>query len=215
MVAFRGSANGAEWVNNVHLAEWQPVSPIIAGRVHPGFIQSLSEVWKDVAEVIHELCRTHWSELLGGYASGRSIPLCFVGHSRGGAFAVLAGLHALTQFLLPVCVYTFGSPRVGDRDFARAYNTVFHQGGSVHWRFECQGDPVPVFPFVMQAMHTGSLVYLKPGSRIAEILGAERYIGRRIVHSVSMKPSQSHRMTTYLQLLRQTVAIHALPTLPS
>jgi triacylglycerol lipase len=207
VVAFRGSANGAEWANNAHLAEWQPVSPIIAGHVHPGFIGSLSEVWEEVAEAIQGLCQMHLPDLLNGYASGRSVPLCFTGHSRGGALAVLAGLRALTTFVLPVRVVTFGAPRVGDPDFVVAYNEIFHQGESAHWRFECEGDPVPVFPFVLQARHTGSLAYLQRGSRIVEIIGTERHSGRRVLRSASMKSSQYHRMTTYLHLLSQAVTI--------
>jgi hypothetical protein len=215
VVAFRGSANGAEWANNAHLAAWQPVSPMIAGRVHPGFTHSLSEVWDEVAEAIQGLCQTHLPELLSGYAAGRSVPLCFTGHSRGGALAVLAGIRALTTFVLPVRVVTFGAPRVGDIDFAAAYNEIFRQGESAHWRFECEGDPVPVFPFVLQARHTGSLAYLQPGSRIVEIIGAERHAGRRVLRTVSMKSSQYHRMTMYLHLLSQAVAIEIVPTLTS
>ena len=118
----RGSSNGAEWANNAHLAEWQAVSPRVAGRVHPGFIASLSEVWEEVTEAIQGLCQAHLPERLRGYAFGRSVPLCFAGHSRGGALAILAGLRSLTTLMLPVRVVTFGAPRVGDHDFAQAYN---------------------------------------------------------------------------------------------
>lgn len=213
VVVFRGSSNGAEWANNAHPAEWKPVSPIIAGRVHPGFIHSLSEVWEGVENAVRGVCEAHLPELLHAYAAGRSVPLCFTGHSRGGALAVLAGLRSLTTFLLPVQVYTFGAPRVGDSDFVQACNEVLRQGESMHWRFECQGDPIPVLPFVLQAAHTGSLVYLTPGSRTVEILGAERHIGRRLLQTVSIKPSRRHRMLEYLHLLSNAVSVEALRSL--
>lgn len=215
VVGFRGSANGAEWANNAHLAAWQPVSPLIPGRVHPGFAHSLADVWEEIAAAIQGLCQAHLPELLSGYGAGRSVPLCFTGHSRGGALAVLAGLRALTTFVLPVRVVTFGAPRVGDPDFAAACNEVFRQGESAHWRFECEGDPVPVFPFAMQAKHTGTLAYLQRGSRVVEIRGAERQAGRRMLHSASMKPSQYHRMASYLHLLGQAVTIETVSTSPA
>ena len=50
---------------------------------------------------------------------------------------------------------------------------------------------------------------------VVEIVGTERHMGRRVLNSVAMKPSQHHRMTTYLHLLSQAVAIQATPTLTS
>jgi hypothetical protein len=211
VVAFRGSSNGSEWANNAHLAEWRPISPVINGLVHPGFIGSLADVWPSVEATIQVLTEAHRHELSAGYASGRSIPVCMVGHSRGGALAVLAGLRALTTFLLPVNVYTFGAPRVGTSDFAKAFSEVFKSGGSAHWRFECRRDPVPVFPFVLQAMHTGSLAYLTPGSTTVDLVHSERHPADRALRCAVVKPRRHHRMASYLEVLSSAVTVQELP----
>jgi hypothetical protein len=88
---------------------------------------------------------------------------------------------------------------------------VFQSGESAHWRFECQGDPIPVFPFLLQGMHTGSLAYLSAGSSIVDLVRSEQHIGRRAFRSVSTKPTQRHRITFYLNLLTTMVAIRDLP----
>jgi len=214
VVAFRGSSNGFEWANNAHPAEWKQLSPIIGGQVHPGFIASLADVWPDVNESIDGLIRGHLPELLTGYASGRSVPLCMVGHSRGGALAVLAGLRALIEFVLPVHVYSFGAPRVGTSEFARTFSNVFRCGNSAHWRFECKRDPVPVFPFALQAEHTGSLAYLTPGSMTVDLVRTERHAGGRAIRCLAAKPRQNHRMASYLNVLGGVVAVQDLPREP-
>ncbi len=214
VVAFRGSSNGFEWANNAHLAEWKRLSPTVAGLVHPGFIASLEDVWPGVSEKVLSLTQAHMPELMNGYAAGRSVPLCMVGHSRGGALAVLAGLRALIEFLLPVHVYTFGAPRVGTSEFAQAFSEMFRSGDSAHWRFECRRDPIPVFPFMLQAMHTGALAYLTPGSTTIDLVRSERQAGRRAVRCLAAKPRQYHRMASYLELLNKAVAIQDLPAGP-
>jgi predicted lipase len=47
------------------------------------------------------------------------------GHSLGGALATLAALDLQIKFPeLPVTMYNFGSPHVGEIDFVRHYNQV-------------------------------------------------------------------------------------------
>lgn len=207
VVAFRGSSNGSEWLNNAHPAVWQKGSPTTVGKLHPGFSNSFEEIWDDVASCINVLVQSHLSELLTAYSGGQCTPISFTGHSRGGALAVLAGLRGLTTFLLPVSVYTFGAPRVGDRDFAQSYADVFAQADSTHWRFECVGDPVPVFPFALEGTHTGKLVMIDPKSQIVQVVVSEPHAAIRAAHSVSLKPSRPHKMSNYLRVLAEAVAV--------
>lgn len=91
------------------------------GRVHSGFYASLEEMWPAICTRLEPL------------REGRSLWLC--GHSLGGALATLAA-----DRLADVSgVYSFGSPAVGDADFAR------------HWsvpgiRFRNFTDIVPWMP---------------------------------------------------------------------
>ncbi|KAF6035404.1 hypothetical protein EB796_006278 [Bugula neritina] len=65
------------------------------------------------------------------------------GHSLGGAQAQLAAAHLVKDGVVSsdkLHVYTFGSPRVGDKDFAYGYDRLL--GNS--WRVTRKNDPIPL-----------------------------------------------------------------------
>lgn len=64
------------------------------------------------------------------------------GHSLGGAMAILVAEKLLKNGYEKIVVYTFGCPRVGDRDFMFSYRTVVHNVRN-------QGDVVPSLPPAM------------------------------------------------------------------
>lgn len=66
-------------------------------------------------------------------------PLFLTGHSLGGAMAILVAGKLINLGRSPRCVYTFGSPRVGDYVFAQNYEVVAHNVLNA-------GDPVPFAP---------------------------------------------------------------------
>jgi hypothetical protein len=77
------------------------------GRVHLGFSSVLKRTWGSVE---------HLLELVGDR------PLFLTGHSMGGALAVLTACRLARAGKPPVAVYTYGSPRVGDRAFCIGYH---------------------------------------------------------------------------------------------
>jgi triacylglycerol lipase len=102
IVAFRGTEPD-EWQDvltdaNLVLKPWK------TGKVHIGFKLALDAVWPSLLPLLQDL------------SASRSVWFC--GHSLGAALATLAAdLFPGTQ---GVC--TFGSPRIGDRAFAQAFN---------------------------------------------------------------------------------------------
>ncbi len=76
------------------------------GRVHLGFSSVLKRTWGKVEGVL---------EMVGDR------PLFLTGHSMGGALAVLTACRLARAGKPPVAVYTYGSPRVGDRAFCVGY----------------------------------------------------------------------------------------------
>jgi hypothetical protein len=106
VLAFRGS-------DPVTLQTWltDVVVRLVAcdeyvGRVHLGFSSVLRQTWTKVEDVLESV---------------RDRPLFLTGHSMGGALAVLTVCRLATMNRPPVAVYTFGSPRVGDRAFCAGY----------------------------------------------------------------------------------------------
>ncbi len=134
VVAFRGTEVSEVRDILTDLNVFPDAAAEAPGQVHGGFKDALDEVWEDVRG------------LLDKAAASR---VWFTGHSLGGALATLASSrHAGDQG-----VYTFGSPRVGDRDYEAGY-------GEYHYRFVNQNDLVTRVPPGPIFRHVGSLKYI-------------------------------------------------------
>ena len=80
------------------------------------------------------------------------------GHSLGGAMATLAAAELINADEPFLGLYTFGSPRVGDRSFARIFNVEARDRAN---RFQNNNDIVTRVPArLMGYSHVGSLVYI-------------------------------------------------------
>jgi len=127
------------------------------GKVHQGFKMALDEVW--VKEGLLDYLKTK--------DNGRRT-FWFAGHSLGAALGTLAAqrygqVHGL---------YTYGSPRVGDRAFKQAFSVP-------NYRFVNHHDIVAQVPLPPLYRHVGSLKYIDAegllhnspdGGQIGEIL---------------------------------------------
>jgi hypothetical protein len=100
------------------------------GKVHSGFWRGLDTIWDGVLAAVHTILA----------ASGEQ-PLHITGHSKGGGFAHLAAMRLKTAAITPAEVCTFAAPRVGDADFAAAYDQAISA-----FRYEYTDDIVPHLP---------------------------------------------------------------------
>jgi lipase (class 3) len=107
VLAFRGSdpVTLPTWLTDVvvRLVERDEY----AGRVHLGFSSVLRRTWNKVENILEEVADR---------------PLFLTGHSMGGALAVLTACRLAKMSRPPVAIYTFGSPRIGDRTFCGGYS---------------------------------------------------------------------------------------------
>ena len=117
------------------------------GSVHEGFRDALERVWTPLVEKLTPLAasRTVW----------------FSGHSLGAALATLAA----DRFPATAGVCTLGSPRVGDRAFAAAFDARF---GARAARYVNDADIVTHLPttFPLPYQHVGRLRQITPDGRI-------------------------------------------------
>ncbi|CAN8232287.1 unnamed protein product [Cochlearia groenlandica] len=86
------------------------------------------------------------------------------GHSLGGALATLMSLELASSQLaklgaITVTMYNFGSPRVGNKKFAEAYNQKVNDS----WRVVNHRDIIPTVPRLMGYCHVAQPVYLSAG----------------------------------------------------
>ncbi len=105
ILAFRGTQTIEDWLTDIKVR--RVAGPF--GGVHRGFKQALDAVWDEVISVLSDM------------ESSRKV-LWICGHSLGAALATLAAAYLSDTDNEINGVYTFGSPRVGDRDFVDAYD---------------------------------------------------------------------------------------------
>jgi hypothetical protein len=129
----------------------------LPGKVHLGFTRALDRVWDEVRPALAGI-------------SGRVV---FTGHSLGAALATLAA--ALQP---PAHLYTVGSPRVGDAEFAAAVGQRVAATRYVNCcDLVCRVPPRPY-------AHVGRVVYIDRLGRVREapaksVVERDRARGRR------------------------------------
>jgi len=132
VVAFRGSTNIPNWIDNLNFAKKKEYPKCSGCEVHGGFYDAWTSVQDNVVAAVKSEVK-----------SQPSAKIFVTGHSLGAAMAVLAAaeLH-YTQGYPIEAVYTYGEPRVGNTAFKNFYN----QGTHLSWRVTHWQDPVPHLP---------------------------------------------------------------------
>lgn len=142
IVAIKGSNSRSvkNWIINSQFGKRMiPLNMTFRGysnfQVHDGFGKAWQSALRDeMLDAVHELIEKY----------GKEGPLYVTGHSSGGAMAHLAALTFKISLKLPdVRLYTFGSPRVGNEDFAHIIPRLMTET----WRFTHSKDFVPALPF--------------------------------------------------------------------
>ena len=107
-VVFRGTQTPSEWISNMN-AVLKPYEYGGSGNVHDGFV----EIYKSIRESI--------METIGKQGNRRNIYIA--GHSLGAAIATLCVKDIGNDDRNTIKgVYLYGSPRVGDAEYARDYD---------------------------------------------------------------------------------------------
>lgn len=171
-VAFRGTANVENVLSDLSVVlvemPWlEPMTDAVAPAAlkgHAGFVElylSIRPLVLDAATRAHahaHNARAH------AHAHAHAAPTVYVtGHSLGGALATIFAADVAANhppLRSRMCVYSFGSPRVGDEAFARAFDR------SVPRSFRCRNklDLVPRLPLWSPAFrykHVGREVVLR------------------------------------------------------
>jgi hypothetical protein len=134
VLAFRGTQNIGNCLTDADTL-LVPQSPY-PGRVHCGFAEAVEQVWPQVRQLLGtpSHCGALW----------------LTGHSLGAAMATLASVRLTHEGYKVRSVYTYGSPRAGDRLFHDSYCLP-------NYRFVNNNDLVPHLPFRWCYKHVGKL----------------------------------------------------------
>jgi pimeloyl-ACP methyl ester carboxylesterase len=134
-VAFRGTAEYFDYWIDLQEYRTAPYPSCSACLVHSGFLSAWNDVQAEVLSGVRDALRAQ-----------PGARLVVVGHSLGGAVAIIAALHIATAdgSKPPSAVFTFGEPRVGNGVFS-----FFYEGASrmwPSWRVTHAHDLVPHLP---------------------------------------------------------------------
>ena len=111
-MAFRGTRNIKNWVftnANIDMEKYG----CKGCKVHEGFRNLYLGMKEQIILYVRSL-KAFYSDAL----------IVVTGHSLGGAMATLAA-YDLRKLFMPIELINFGSPRVGNKEFAAAFNTLF------------------------------------------------------------------------------------------
>ncbi|CAI8601910.1 unnamed protein product [Vicia faba] len=129
-------------------------------QVHRGFLSAYDSVRTRIISLI---------ELAIGYVDDNSEfthkwQIYMTGHSLGGALAILLALELSSNQLakrgaVSITMYNFGSPRVGNKRFAKVYNKNVKDS----WRIVNHKDIIPTMGRFMSYCHINQPLFLAAG----------------------------------------------------
>lgn len=182
-----------EWSDIKADASIDLVEPLVGeGQVHRGFKWYTDLVWPDI--YMHIL-QSH----------GKSLWL--TGHSLGAAMAtLLAQRCAVTpDMILPSAVFTYGSPRVGNREFINHFNRHI-----THHRWVNDGDLVTKVPISPWYYHSGTMHHIDSAGKVTvavdrsfslmKVLAIAKTVSKGLVRKV-MGDLKDHSSANYVQHL--------------
>lgn len=160
------------------------------GRVHRGFKREVNDLWPRLEQALVSNERTLW----------------FTGHSLGGAMtAICAGRCYLSHIKSdPEAVYTFGSPRVGNKRYVNHVQLSYY-------RWVNNNDIVPrVPPAFLGYRHGGHEIYLNRRGRISNVTGLLKMRDRwwgfiRSLRRWRVDHFNDHLMGEYIRSVKQAV----------
>ena len=197
VVAFRGTEpdNLKDWMGDLDLR----FVTTTLGLVHNGFHQALEHVWTDMNACIREF-------------QDNAQSLWVTGHSLGAALATLATARWREADKPINGLYSFGSPRVGDRTFERTFNQDF---GTRAFRYVNNTDLVTRVPLrAMGFSHIGRCMSFDEKGAISVDPGVwsaflNRMEGRIAdLGSMGLADLKQHSIDTYVELTLKNRAIN-------
>lgn len=123
IVAFRGTSSTTDWISDAMASQSKYRCMNNAGQSHRGFSNIYYSARNSILTALADLSADQ--------------TLYVAGHSLGGGLAALCALDlAVNSAYRNPIVYTFGSPRVGNLAFSKAYESKVNASFRVHNRFD-------------------------------------------------------------------------------
>lgn len=154
-VVFRGSDELSDWLHNFFIFKKNINNNIKVNniKVHSGFYKLLfnNNLYTDILNEIKKLTNQYTDYTLN-----------VTGHSLGGALATLFGFFLSYSITSKIYIFSFASPRVGNRIWANIFN---NKENLIHYRFVNQKDIVTAIPYFYYS-HCGNYININKNSSL-------------------------------------------------
>lgn len=154
-VVFRGSDELSDWLHNFFIFKKNINNNIKVNniKVHSGFYKLLfnNNLYTDILNEIKKLTNQYTDYTLN-----------VTGHSLGGALATLFGFFLSYSITSKIYIFSFASPRVGNRIWANIFN---NKENLIHYRFVNQKDIVTAIPYFYYS-HCGNYININKNSSV-------------------------------------------------
>jgi len=156
-VVFRGTdaVNIGQWLNNLDFFRTDVPNICAKCKVHEGIYRMYTKLFPFMIAPLEQRIQ----KLPGAR-------VYITGHSLGGAFTLIFALYVKAKYLIDPVVYTFGTPRLGNDEFAAFYDNTIPSS----YRVNNFRDVVPHVPFKSFGFHhAGKLQYCEKGTQCREM----------------------------------------------
>ena len=146
----------SDWAVNLEFELKEDESVESGGRVHEGFIELINQAWPKIRDDVRQVQN-----------DGAQRTLWITGHSLGAGLATLAAERARSAGFDVSGVYTWGSPRVGDKTFKQKYTDLGLADRT--FRFVNNTDTVPKIPPGHDYTHVGLLKFIDAAGLLHDV----------------------------------------------
>ncbi|WP_294537040.1 lipase family protein [uncultured Rhodoblastus sp.] len=181
VLAFRGTSNIGQWIRDVRVLP----AAVAWGWAHLGFVQGIEEIEARL-------------QLFDALAKTRPY-VWIVGHSLGGALAVIAAARAKSRGIYTPELYTFGQPAVSFAGFADRFDRELPKR---LWRLINQVDIVPRVPPFYQ--HCGGPKHIVRPGVLESLPGLEAAAGGQDGFAAPRKYTQEETLSAIILAPRQS-----------
>ena len=143
IITGQGTTSVTDWMIDFRL--WRTYVPYLKNLlVHSGFIKSYNSIRERIHEIVKD--KIEKQEI-------NEIICC--GHSLFGAVSTVCALDMKLTYDLPTSCVTFGSPRVGSKQFAKLFNEIIDKS----YRCVRLKDPISFTPFPGRFKHVSGGIH--------------------------------------------------------
>lgn len=182
-VVFRGSDELSDWLHNFFIFKKNINNNIKVNniKVHSGFYKLLfnNNLYTDILNEIKKLTNQYTDYTLN-----------VTGHSLGGALATLFGFFLSYSITSKIYIFSFASPRVGNRIWANIFN---NKENLIHYRFVNQKDIVTAIPYFYYS-HCGNYININKNSSV-HVINKQDY--KDINSIINYYSARDHNIDNY------------------